>query len=305
VPDAIWLKTPEKLAGPSFAEFHRGLATFNATALEPTFPSKGATASLEMERRVRCAEITYLEAVRMKIHPLARDIPSNPDDFIAWYEALLETGPGQRDPLFPWLAKEASLDQLKWFLWQEVAGEAGFEDLLALTQIKMPNLPKLEMARNYWDEMGRGRHMAMHGPLLHRLAEFLMLTPTPDKVVPEALSLGNAMLAMARNRCYAFHSIGALGAIEMTAPGRAALVNEALRRLRVPAKKRLYFAVHAVLDVKHSEEWNKEVLRPLVAEDPRRAEAIGEGALIRLWHGARCFDVYRAHYGFEAGRAAA
>jgi hypothetical protein len=51
-----------------------------------------------------------------------------------------------------------------WFLTQEVAGEAGFDDLLALTQVKMPITAKLEMARNYWDEMGRGRETAMHWP---------------------------------------------------------------------------------------------------------------------------------------------
>jgi len=86
------------------------------------------------------------------------------------------------------------------------------------------------------------------------------------------------MIALARHRRYAFHSIGALGVIEMTAPGRAALVDAGLRRLRIPAKKRHYFAVHAVLDVKHSEAWNLEVLRSLVEEDSRRARAIGEGA---------------------------
>jgi hypothetical protein len=94
--------------------------------------------------------------------------------------------------------------------------------------------------------------------------------------------------------------VGALGVIEMTAPVRADYVNKALKRLRVPAKKRHYFAVHAVLDVKHSEAWNREVLRPLVAEDPRRAQAIGEGAVIRLWHGARCFDRYRQEFGLAS-----
>jgi hypothetical protein len=45
--------------------------------------------------------------------------------------------------------------------------------------------------------------------------------------------------------------------------------------------------------VKHSEDWNREALRPLVAEDPRRATAIAEGALIRLKAGERCFERYR------------
>ena len=47
------------------------------------------------------------------------------------------SGPGQGDPLFPWLATSANLEQMTWFVLQEVAGEAGFEDLLALTQIKV------------------------------------------------------------------------------------------------------------------------------------------------------------------------
>jgi hypothetical protein len=186
---------------------------------------------------------------------------------------------------------------MTWFLLQEVAGEAGFEDLLALTQIKVPVQAKLEMARNFWDEMGRGSGQGMHGPMLGRLAEHFRISPTPSTVVPESLALGNTMIALANHRRYAFHSVGALGVIEMTAPTRAGYVNAGLRRLGVPAKKRHYFAVHAVLDVKHSEAWNREVLRPLVAEDPRRARAIGEGAVMRLWHGARTFERYRREFG--------
>jgi hypothetical protein len=194
---------------------------------------------------------------------------------------------------------------MHWFLLQEVAGEAGFEDLLAVTQVKISERAKLEMARNYWDEMGRGSAKGMHGPMLARLAEYFGLTPSVDNVVPESLALGNCMIGMASNRRYAYHSVGALGVIEMTAPWRAHHVDQGLRRLGVPAKKRHYFAVHAVLDVKHSEAWNAEVLLPLVAEDPRRAQAIGEGALMRLWHGARCFERYRRELNFSENRKAA
>jgi Iron-containing redox enzyme len=218
---------------------------------------------------------------------------------------LRETGPGQGDPLFPWIATQASLEEVRWFVEQEVAGEAGFDDLLALTQIKMPEQAKLEMARNYWDEMGRGAAKGMHGPMLERLADHLQVHPTPDTVVPESLALGNMMVALAHSRRYAFHSIGALGVIEMTAPTRAGYVDRGLRRLGIPAKKRHYFALHAVLDIKHSETWNREVVRSLVAEDAGRAQAIGEGAVLRLWHGARCFACYREKFGLPALEARA
>jgi hypothetical protein len=297
--DLLWTETAAELQGPAFDRFQIELAKYNGQQLRPGFPSDAWREELDEYAIVTRAEGEYIEAVRREISPLVAEVPSGVDDFITWFEELKETGPGQGDALFPWLAESASREDMLWFLTQEVAGEAGFDDLLALTQVKMPITAKLEMARNYWDEMGRGRDTAMHGPLLERLANYLDIDARPDRVVPESLALGNAMLALARSRRYCFQAIGALGVIEMTAPTRACFVDSGLKRLRIPTKKRLYFTLHAVLDIKHSECWNREVLRSLVEQDPRRAHAIGEGAIIRLWHGARCFDRYRAHFAFD------
>ena len=121
------------------------------------------------------------------------------------------------------------------------------------------------------------------------------LRPTIETTVWESLALANAMTAMATWRRYAWHALGALGVIELTAPGRSAHTAAGLRRLGVSGKARHYFDLHAVLDIKHSDAWNREAIAPLVAEDPRRAVAIAEGALIRLEAGTRCFERYRAH----------
>jgi pyrroloquinoline quinone (PQQ) biosynthesis protein C len=192
---------------------------------------------------------------------------------------------------------------MRWFLEQEVAGEAGFDDLVAMTQVKMPVQAKLEMARNYWDEMGRGDEKGMHGPMLDRLAKYFGITPVIETVIAESLALGNMMMALAFNRRYAFQSVGALGVIELTAPTRAGFVAEGLERLRVPKKQSHYFLLHATLDVRHSQAWNNEVLATLVAEDPRRALAIAEGAILRLKCGANCFARYRQHFGLRDEQA--
>jgi hypothetical protein len=157
----------------------------------------------------------------------------------------------------------------------------------------MPVRAKLEFARNYWDEMGRGREPAMHGPLLAQLARSLDVDAEPKGIVWEALALGNLLVALALDRRYAYHSAGALGAIELTAPTRVAYVDRGLQRLGIPKSLRRYFTLHATLDVKHSQAWNQEVLFTLVAEEPRAARAIAEGALMRLNAGARCFERYR------------
>lgn len=271
------------------------LARRNARRLLPSLGGGFSPEDLDAEAGDRRLEEDFLAESRALIAPALDAVPSDPDRFLAWFEGLRDVGPGQGDPLFPWLAEAASLDQFRWFLGQEVAGEAGFEDLLALTQIKMPVLAKLEMARNFWDEMGRGRESGLHGLLLSRLADDLDAHLPAAQILPEPLALSNLLTALAWNRHYAFQSLGALGAIELTAPGRARLVNLGLRRLGCDAATRKYFALHANLDLQHSEAWNRQVLQPLVAADPRYARAFAEGALLRLHAGAQCFAVYRDH----------
>jgi hypothetical protein len=242
-------------------------------------------------------EGAFIEGMRRMVGGDAANAPSQAADFLAWYEDLRTTGPGQGDPLFPWLAAEASLEEMKWFLAQEAAGEAGFDDLVAMAQIRIPTRAKLEMARNYWDEMGRGHERGMHGPMLAETVRELELQPAPERTVWESLALANLMVGLAANRRYAFQAIGALGVIEMTAPGRVALVDAGLKRLGIPTDGRKYFTLHAGLDLKHSLTWNREVIGSLVEEDPTVAPAIAEGALMRLTCGARCFRRYRHHFG--------
>jgi hypothetical protein len=274
--------------------FQRGLAHWNRERLQPGFPDDDWQKVMDRDLRMARLEGGFVEELRAEIADAAAAAPTDPDGFITWFEDLKQTGPGQGDPLFPWLAEEASEQQLKWFFEQEAAGEAGFDDLVAMTQVKMPTQAKLELARNYWDEMGRGQREGMHGPMLDALVETLAVDPVIENTVWESLALANAMTAMATSRRYAWHSVGALGVIELTAPGRSAMVARGLKRIGLSNRERRYFDLHAVLDIKHSEDWNREALRPLVAEDPARATAIAEGALIRLTCGARCFERYRA-----------
>ena len=269
------------------------LARWNRDRLKPALPDAQWRKSLTEEQRMRELEGEFLETLRAEVSERAARVPQDASGFVSWFEALAQDVPGQDDPLFPWLAEKAQLEEMRWYLEQEAAGEAGFDDLTAYTQVKLPGRIKLELARNYWDEMGRGNAKGMHGPMLQRLVDALKLQPTIETTVWQSLALANAMTAMATRRDYAWHALGALGVIELTAPGRSAAVAAGLKRLGVSGKDRLYFDLHATLDVKHSAAWNAEAISPAVADDPRRARAIAEGALMRLTCGARCFERYR------------
>jgi hypothetical protein len=276
---------------------HLDLARWNRRRLTPTLPTDDYAGDLAEEHHMRLLEGQWIEGLRAQVAGRAAEAPRDPEGFVAWFEDLKQTGPGQHDPLFDWLAQEATLEEMRWFLTQEAAGEAGFDDLVAMTQVKLPARAKLELARNYWDEMGRGSMAGMHGLLLDAATQGLDLKPTIEGTLWPSLALANTLTAFATTRRYTYQSVGALGVVELTAPGRVAKVAEGLKRLDCPPATRKYFALHAVLDIQHSAQWDEEALKPLVAEQPDCAVAIAEGALIRLECGQRCFEVYRAALG--------
>lgn len=280
---------------PDAEALHQGLAQWNRRRLAIQTPDADWSMTLNNDVRMIRLEGGFIEAFRAEVAPAARAVPSDPEGFIAWFEDLKQSGPGQYDPLFAWLETEASLEQIKWFLTQEAAGEAGFDDLVAMTQVKLPARPKLELARNYWDEMGRGKEAGMHGPMLDRTVEGLGLTPSIEGTLWQSLALANTMTAFATTRRYVYQSIGALGVVELTAPTRVACVDEGLKRLGVAPEQRKYFALHAQLDIEHSRAWNAEALIPLVEADPACARHLAEGAMMRLICGEQCFEAYRAH----------
>lgn len=283
-------------------KWHRRLAQFNAERLLPVFASGAWALQLSKECELRELEAQFIETERAKLVAATADVPTEAAAFMAWFENLRIIGPGQNDPLFDWLAEQADWNQMSWFLTQEAAGEAGFDDLVAMTQVRFPLRAKLELARNYWDEMGRGTAQGTHGAMLEATVNEMALSPAITTTVWEALALANLMVGLAANRRYAYQSIGALGAIEMTAPGRVAKVNQGLRRLGISAAGRRYFQLHAGLDVRHSASWNREIIEPLVAANPALALPIAEGALLRLSGGERCFRRYRAELGVEVAQ---
>lgn len=277
--------------------FQQDLAQWNRRRLVPQLPTENWRQTMADDFVMMQLEGEFVEQLRAEVADEAASAPTNPQEFLRWFEQLKQSGAGQNDPLFPWLATTATESEFRWFMEQEAAGEAGFDDLVAMTQIKLPTQPKLELARNYWDEMGQGRECGMHGPMLDVVSQALSVDISIARTVWESLALANAMTAMASSRRYAWHSVGALGVIELTAPTRAALVAKGLKRIGLSAHERRYFDLHAFLDIKHSADWNREALIPAVTQAPNRARAIAEGALIRLKCGQRCFARYRQQFG--------
>src|SRR4051812_32225639 len=122
---------------------HERLTAFNRARLAPRLDAKDWSIELEAELTLRRIERRFVEYERACVRDMAAHAPLEASAFLRWFEELKEVGPGQNDPLFPWLADRASHEQMRWFLRQEMAGEAGFDDLVAMTQVKLPLRAKL------------------------------------------------------------------------------------------------------------------------------------------------------------------
>jgi hypothetical protein len=114
--------------------------------------------------------------------------------FRAWFGDLVETGPGQADPLFDFLAQRASVEQMRWYLAQEQA--------------------------------------STHMPVLDPLGKGLLLGHRVEPMW-ESLARANLTTGFALHPRYADHALGALAVIALTTPGHRRAVAAGLDRLGV------------------------------------------------------------------------
>jgi hypothetical protein len=203
-------------------------------------------------------------------------VPPTPDDTVAAIRRLARTD--LIPAVYDWLADDADPEEIRRFLALEGGPDSGFDDLVALCQIGLRGGPKLELARNYWDEMGRGSLDAIHTELHAVLVRAMDLeTVAPEDQPVETLSRSLLNPVLATNRLHQPELVGALGLIELQAGPRCRRVVQALERIGADPGSFPFYVEHAETDPWHGKAWLDEVIRPL-ADDPWWAEGMVRGA---------------------------
>ncbi len=184
--------------------------------------------------------------------------------------------------IYRWLAKEASWPEVVRFLTLEGGPDAGFDDLVAGCQIGLAGAAKLELASNYWDEMGNGTLADVHTALHDRLVAAVDM-PKPDLTGLPTSALARSALCglLATNRWLQPEMLGALGLIELQAGPRCRMVLNAFDRLDAPADAYPFYEVHADVDPGHGKDWLENAIAPTVADHPDWGPRIIAGALWR------------------------
>ena len=223
----------------------------------------------ELKRRLESAWLAELAT-----DPVPADLPTDPVD------AMRALAARDRLPdVYRWLAKHASYPELVEFLSLEGGPDAGFDDLVAACQVGLAGSAKLELANNYWDEMGNGDGDAVHTELHHRMATALGLTAVPLDAQPtEGLARTALCGLLATNRWLQPEMLGALGLTELQAGPRCRMVLRAFDRLGAPAAAYPFYEIHADVDPRHGKDWLEKAIAPLVDERPDWGPRIVRGA---------------------------
>jgi hypothetical protein len=219
----------------------------------------------------------------------ALDDPLLHRDVVAGMRAL-----AARDRLpnaYEWVAREASWPEVVRFLALEGGPDGGFDDLVAACQVGLTGEPKVELARNYWDELGNGSAQRVHTTLHDRLVAAVDMPRVAVEDQPtEALERAALGGLFATNHWLQPEMLGALGLIELQAGPRCRKVLQAFDRLGAPADAYPFYAEHAEVDPRHGKDWLDNAIVPAVEAHPDWASRILRGALWRSRVNAAFFE---------------
>lgn len=249
----------------------------------------GSPAIAALKQRL---EASWLAELEMAALPPA--LPTAlPTEAVAALRALAARD--RLPPAYRWLAREARWEDVVRFLAIEGGPDGGFDDLVASCQIGLGGSAKLELARNYWDEMGRGDPEGVHTSLYETMAAAIEMPRLERSAQPvealERVALGGLFVT---NRWLQPEMIGGLGLIELQAGPRCRLVLDAFDRLGAPAAAYPFYAEHAAVDPRHGRDWLDSAVAPLCEQQPHWAERIVRGAWWRSRTNAALFSVLLA-----------
>ncbi len=242
-------------------------------------------AVVDLKRRLERAWLEELEA-----EPVPTELP---DDTVAAMRSL-----AARDRLptpYRWLAKTASWPEVVHFLALEGGPDGGFDDLVAQCQVGLDGSAKLELAQNYWDEMGNGVQSRVHTVMHDDLVAAIDMPRIPRAEQPvqalERVALGGLF---ATNRWLQPEMIGALGLLELQAGPRCRMVLQAFDRVGAPSGAYPFYVEHAEVDPRHGKDWLERAVGPLSQQIPQWGPRMVRGAWWRARTNAALFDCIHA-----------
>lgn len=257
----------------------------------PTSPA--AEGSVVIHEVARTLERACLRSEDRYIEPgIIESAPKGSTEFLSWLKRIAKNHQVYKHPYYrEYIRNHATAEDLRKYIIQESVVDGRFDDLLAMMQIGTSGAEKLEIAGNFWDEMGNGNPDEVHTKLFNQIFQVFSITQEDldRELSAEALLSGNLAVLLCRYRRFYPEAIGFLGMTEWLVPDRFVHVVHAWDRLGLPDVGIVYHKLHITIDSRHAAGWFHNIVVPAATSD-RMREGIARGTLWRLNSSARYLD---------------
>lgn len=159
---------------------------------------------------------------------------------------------------------------------------------------------RIEISKNYWDELGCGEKDLCHSTWAEKFATALGLrndlswseefTSYPEECI-EFFVVSQNLASRKYNWLYL---IGHLGTTETIDPVLNVRIVEIGKKLGFSESDLEYFTQHIKVDAIHSADWMSKVVIPVCQEDPEHRLEIAIGAELHLKYLYKCHDAILA-----------
>jgi len=239
-----------------------------------------------LERATMAAEDAWIEP------GLLDQAPTEGRAFVSWLKRLARQHQSYHHPYYAeFIHNHATAEDLRTYVIQESAVDGRFDDLLAMMQVGTANNAKMEIANNFWDEMGNGDPAVVHTHLFNQIFKVFDIdgTSIEGSLSANALLSGNLAVLLCRYRRLYPEAVGFLGMMEWLVPLRFKSVVRAWERLGLPDVGIVYHRLHIGIDSHHAAGWFRNVVEPASGSEFMR-RGITRGALWRLNSSTRYLD---------------
>lgn len=264
---------------------------YDLTTQIPDGPT--AEGSVALHEVTRLLEVATIASENQHVPAgLLEQAPSQGKAYLSWLKTFAREHRVFKHPYYrDFIRQHAGEDDLRTYILQESVVDGRFDDLLAMMQVGTSGPAKMEIAANFWDEMGNGNPAEVHTFLFNKIFEVFAITQEElDRVLTaNALLSGNLAVLLCRYRQFYPEAVGFLGMTEWLVPDRFKAVVSAWERLGLPDVGIVYHRLHITIDSVHAAGWFHNIVAPSVASESMR-QGIARGAIWRLNSSARYLD---------------
>jgi hypothetical protein len=252
-----------------------------------------AEGSVLIHEITRLLETATIAAEDRRIEPGTLDAaPTEGKPYLSWLKGIARRHSVFKHPYYAeFICRHAQRDDLRTYVIQESLVDGRFDDFLAMMQVGTVGAAKMEIANNFWDEMGNGKPAEVHTHLFGKIYEVfdILEEELESAMTASDLLSGNLAVLLCRYRRFYPEAVGFLGMTEWLAPDRFRNVVHAWERLGLPDVGIVYHRLHITIDSQHAAGWFHNVVLPASTSAYMR-RGIARGALWRLNSSARHLD---------------